>query len=103
MKELETLETFLSMKKNKKVIANPAIVGNFQSDNHIKCESNRDRKKTLPAEEYLNKIRPNLKDTINNLKKFDARKIQLTMAINFISSTDNDEDRVMDSKNRNHN
>ena len=29
MKKLETLETFLSMKKNKKVIAKPAIVGNF--------------------------------------------------------------------------
>ena len=29
MKELETLETFLSMKKNKNVIANPASVGNF--------------------------------------------------------------------------
>ena len=52
---------------------------------------------------YLNKSRPNLKDTINNLKKIDARKIQLTMAINFISSTDNDEGRVMHSKNRNHN
>ena len=52
---------------------------------------------------YLYKSRPNLKDTINNLKKFDARKIQLTMAINFISSTDNDEDRVMHSKSRNHN
>ena len=103
MKELETLETILSIKKNEKAIANPAVVGNFYSDNHIKCESNRDRKKTLPAEEYLNKIRPNLKDTINNLKKFNTRKIQLRMEINFVSSTDNDEDRVMHSKNRNHN
>ena len=51
-----------------------------------------------------NKIRPYLKDVINNLKKSDTWKIQLTLAINFISSIDNDEARVMHSKsdNRNH-
>ena len=31
-------------------------------------ESNSERNKTLPVEEYLNKIRPYLKDIINNLK-----------------------------------
>ena len=35
---------------------------------------------------------------INNLKEFDKWKIQLTIAINFISSKDNDEERVMHSK-----
>ena len=29
----------------------------------------------LSVEEYLNKIRPYLKDIINNLKKSDTRKI----------------------------
>ena len=48
-------------------------------------------------EHYHNKIRPQLKD-INNLKKFDMWKIQLTITINFISSKDNDEKRVMHSK-----
>ena len=47
---------------------------------------------------YLNKIRPYLKDIINNLKRSVAWKIQLTIAINFISFKDNDEEHVMHSK-----
>ena len=59
----------------------------------------------LSVEEYLNKIRPYLKDIINYLKKSDTRKIKLTIAINFVSSKDNDEERVMHSRSeyRNHN
>ena len=49
-------------------------------------------------QEYLNKTRPYLKDIISNLKKSDKWKIQVTIAINFISSTDNDEECVMHSK-----
>ena len=67
----------------------------------IDYESNGDRNKTLSVEEYLNKIRPYLKDIINNLKKSDTWKIQLTIANNFISSIDNDEERVMHSKSDN--
>ena len=52
------------MKKNK-----PVRVSNFWSKNYIEYESNGDRDKTLSVEEYLNKIRPYLKDFINNLKK----------------------------------
>ena len=48
---------------------------------------------TLSVEEYLNKIRPDLKDIINNLKKSDMWII----ANNFISFIDNDEQRVMHS------
>ena len=51
--------------------------------------------KTLSIEEYLNKIRTYLKDAINDLKKSDMWEIQLTIAINFISSKDADEKRVM--------
>ena len=40
-----------------------------------------------------------LKD-INNLKKSDTWKIQLTIANNFISSIDNDEERVNAFKKR---
>ena len=56
----------------------------------IKDESNGDRNKTLLVEEYLNKITPCFKDSINNIKKSDTWKIQLTIASNFISSMDND-------------
>ena len=39
-----------------------------------------------------------MRDIIINLQKYDTWKIQLTIAINFISSKDNDEDHVMRSK-----
>ena len=42
-------------------------------------------------EEYLDKIRAYLKDIINNLEMW---KIQLTIANNFISAS-NDEERIM--------
>ena len=76
-------------------------VRNFWSDNYIEYESNSDRNKTLSVEEYLNKIRPYLKDTTNSLKKSDTWKIQLRIAGNFISSIDNDEESVMHSKSDN--
>ena len=79
----------------------PVRVSNFWSNNYIEYESNGDRNKTLSVEEYLNKIRPYLKDIINNLKKSDTWKIQLTISNNFISSLDNDEERVMHSKSDN--
>ena len=44
-------------------------------------ENNGDRNKILSVEEYLNKIRSYLKNVINNLKKSDSWKIQLTIAI----------------------
>ena len=70
-------------------------IGNFWSNNYS------DRNKILSAEEYLNKIKPYLKDIINDLKKFDMWKIQLTIAAKFISSKDNDEEYAMHSKNNN--
>ena len=50
------------------------------------------------VEEYLNQIRPYFKDIINNFKKSDMWKIQITIANSFISSMDNDEKHVMHSK-----
>ena len=57
--------------------------------------------KNLSVKEYLNKIIPYLKDIINNLKKSDAWKVQLTIANNFTSSIYNDEDHLMHSKSGN--
>ena len=51
--------------------------------------------------DILNKIKPYLKDIINNLKKSDTWKIQLTITNNFISSIDNEEERLMHSKSDN--
>ena len=52
----------------------PLRVGNSLSYNYIEYESNSDRNKALSFEEYLNKIRPYLKDIINNLKNLIHRK-----------------------------
>ena len=49
----------------------------------------------IEIEEYLNKIRTYLENIINDLKKCDTWKIQLTILINLISSKDADEECVM--------
>ena len=80
----------------------PVRASNFWSNNYIEYGSDDDRNKILSVEEYLNKIKPYLiKDIINNLKKLCTWKIQLTIANNFISSIDNDEEHVMHSKSDN--
>ena len=73
-------------------------VDSFWSNSYLEYDSNGDRNKTLSVEEYLNKIRPYLKDITNNLKKSDTWKIQLTIGINFMSSKDNDKEHLMHSK-----
>ena len=71
---------------------------NLCSKNYVGYESNGYRNKTLSIEEYLNKIRPYLKDIMNNLKKNSTWKIQLMIAVNFLSSKDTDEELVIHSK-----
>ena len=44
------------------------------------------------------KVRPFLKDIVNDLKISDAPKIQLKIAVNFMSSKEADEERVMYSE-----
>ena len=61
-------------------------VGNFWNKNYIKCTSSGDRNKNISVREYLDKIKPYLKNIIINPQKSDAWNIQLTIAINFSSS-----------------
>ena len=98
---LRYINNFFEHEKEEENYYKPVRVSNFWSNNYIEYESNGDRNKTLSVEEYLNKIRPYLKDIINNLKKSDTWKIQLTIANNFISSLDKKEDGVMHSKSDN--
>ena len=78
----------------------PVRVGYFQSNYNAEPESNDGRNKTLSIEKILNKIRPYLKDMINDLKKPDTCKIRLSL-INFVSSKDNLLERVMHSRSGN--
>ena len=57
-----------------------------------------DKNKNLSVNEYLNEIKPYLKDIITDFQKSDTWKIQWTIAINFLSSKDLDEEQIMDSK-----
>ena len=70
-------------------------VRQFWSNNYIENESNDDRSKTLSAEEYLNKIRPYLKDIINNLKTSDTLEIQLTIENNIAIIINDEADEVI--------
>ena len=79
----------------------PTEVGNFWNNNYIEYESSADRNKNSSVKEYLDKIKPCLRDIIIILQKSDIWKIQLTIAINFISSKNVDEERVMHSKSDN--
>ena len=76
----------------------PVRANNFWSNNYTEYESNGDRNETLSVEEYLKKFRLYLKDIVNNLKKSDTWKIDWTVANNFISFIDNDEECVMNSE-----
>ena len=65
-------------------------VSNFWITNYFEYKNNRDKSKTLSLKEHIDKIKPYLKDIINNLKKSNMWKIPLIIASNFIFSTDND-------------
>ena len=47
----------------------PVRVGNFWSKNYVEYGSKGERSKILSIKEYFNKIKPYLKDIINDLKK----------------------------------
>ena len=53
----------------------PVRVGSFWSNNYIEYESNGDRNKTLSLKEFLDDVKPYLKNIINNLKRSDTSKI----------------------------
>ena len=98
----------------------PIIVRGDFNGNYMQYESKGDKGKNLSIKKYLNMIKPYLSDIINNHKtcglvryhsrkkswleetsKMSEWKIQLTMAINFISSKDSDETRTMHTKSDN--
>ena len=76
-------------------------MGKFWNNSYIEYESSGDRNKNLSVKEYLDQTKPYLRDIIINLQISDTWKIQLTIAITFISANDVDEERVMHSKSDN--
>ena len=74
--------------------------GAFNND-CVKYESREDKDKNLLPKDYIDIIRPFLRDMINNNRTYGEWKIQLIMRINFISSLDTDEFRTMHTKSDN--
>ena len=80
----------------------PKRVSNFWNNNYIEYEGNGYKNRNLSSvDEYLYKIESYLRNKIINLQNSDAWKIQLTIAINFISLKDNEEEHVMHSSSDN--
>ena len=96
----------------------PIIIKGAFNNNYIQYESKGDKRKNLSIKIYLNMIRSYLSDIIKNhktqgkwrvhsgnkiiqCKTQSEWKIQLTMAINFISSKDSGETRTMHAKSSN--
>ena len=96
----------------------PIIARGAFNSSYIQYESKGDKGKNISIKNYLNMIKPYLSDIINDHKTrglvryhsgnktwveetSSEWKIQLTMAINFISSKDSDETRTMHKKSNN--
>ena len=60
-------------------------------------EKEKEKKKGIRGKENINKIKSYLRDIIIDLQSSDTWKIQLTIAINFISSKNTEEECVMNS------
>ena len=73
-------------------------MSNFWNNNH---ESNGDKNRNFSLDKHLNKTKPCLRNLIIDLQNSDTWKIQLTIAINFIISKDNEEEHKMHSKSDN--
>ena len=76
-------------------------VYNFWKNNYMGYESNSDKNRNLSLDENLNKIETYPRDIIINLQNSDKWENQLAIAINFISSKDTEEERVMHSNSDN--
>ena len=73
----------------------PRRANKFWNNNYIKYKNNGDKNRNLSLDEYLNKIGTYLRNIIVNLQNSDTWKVQLTIAISFISSKDTEEEHVM--------
>ena len=85
-KETKAIKNILRYKKEEENCFKSVRVNHFWSKNYIEYRSNGDKNRMLSVEEYRNKIRPYLRDIINDLKQSVISKIQLTTLNNFISS-----------------
>ena len=70
----------------------------FFNNRCIEYKSNAERNENVSLKEYLEKIKPYLRDLITDLVESDTWKNPLALIINFISSKDAAKERVMHAK-----
>ena len=99
-KELKKIKNYFELFQEKIKINyyKPIRTKGAYNDNHIEYESKGDKNKNVLPEDYLDIIRPFLRDMMNNHKTHGERKIQLIIRINFISSLDTGKIHTMHSK-----
>ena len=79
----------------------PIEVKSVFDGNYILYESRGDKDAKLALYEYFDKIKPHLKDMIDDYKSKGEWKIQITMRIIFISFIDRKKTQVMHTKSDN--
>ena len=79
----------------------PAEVKSTFDGNYVLYESRGDKDGKLALYEYFEKIKPHLKDMIDDYKSKGEWKIQITMRIIFISFIDGNKTQVMHTKSDN--
>ena len=97
IKEIENLFN----KINEEYYFEPIKTKHAFNDSYIEYESRGDKDNNLSLVEYLDIIRPYLRDMIDNHKIHSEWKTQLIMRINFISSLDKYEFRILHTKSDN--
>ena len=79
----------------------PKEVQSAFNGSYVFYESKGNNDDNLSLEEYLNIIRPYLRDMVDNQKAHSEWKVQLVMRIIFVSSFDNNKTHIMHTKNNN--
>ena len=81
---LRNIKNLFEYEKEEESYYKPPRENNPWSNNYVEFKSNSDKNKILSVEEYLYKIRPYLRDIINDFKQSDKWRIQLKITISFL-------------------
>ena len=73
----------------------PKAVSNFWNNYYIQHESNGEKNRNLTLNGYFSETEPYLRNIIIDLRNSNTWNIQLTIAVNFISWKDAEEQRLM--------
>ena len=81
---LRNIKNLFEYEKEEESYYKPTRENNLWSNNYVEFKSNSDKNKILSVEEYLYRIRPYLRDIINDLKQSNTWRIQLKITISFL-------------------